>query len=315
MGVAAPNAAAPSASVATGPTHTSSPSKSCSHSASGRVANTAPSSAASASCPSGSNWRCGELGPLDQLAEPREELRLERPDRQMPSVGGRVDPVAGEAAGEKARERIAAQPVRDEPVRAVRHRDRQPGAATRACPLEQRCENLGHCSECARCEVGRLERRQARRRVLEHARPAEVVQVVTRPRCVRPFGPEARDRAVDGRLRHVVRADAQPFRDARPEAFEDHVGAGEQGSSERKLRLQVDRDRLLAGVQRLVPGPGDAAHRVAVGLLEPDDPRAEPQQLAGRERARQVAGHVDDEHPCERLHRRANVALQCERVD
>ena len=127
----------------------------------------------------------GELGPLDQLAQPREELRLERPHRQMPSVGGRVDPVAGEAAGEEARERITAQPVRDEAVRAVRHRDRQPGAAAGACPLEQRSEDFGDRAERARCEVGRLERRQARRGVFEHARPAEVVQVVTRPRRVR----------------------------------------------------------------------------------------------------------------------------------
>ena len=111
-----PNAAAPSARVATGPTQTSSSSKSSSHSASGRVSKTAPSSAASASCPSGSNWRCGELGAFDQLAQPLEELRLERADGQVPGVGGRVDPVAGKPAGEEAWQRIAAEAVCDEPV-------------------------------------------------------------------------------------------------------------------------------------------------------------------------------------------------------
>ena len=126
----------------------------------------------------------GELGPLDQLAEPCEELRLERPDRQVPSVGGRVDPVAGKTAREEAWERIAAQPVRDEAVRAVRHRDRQPGAAAGARALEQRRENFGDRAERARCKVGRLDRRQARRGVFEHARPAEVVQVVARTRSV-----------------------------------------------------------------------------------------------------------------------------------
>ena len=139
----------------------------------------------------------GELGPLDQLAQPREELRLERPDRQVPSVCGRVDPVAGEAAREEARERITAQPVRDEAVRAVRHRDRQPGAAAGARALEQCREDLGDRAERACCEVGRLKRRQARRGVFEHARPAEVVQVVTCASRMRPLGSESRDRAVD----------------------------------------------------------------------------------------------------------------------
>lgn len=244
----------------------------------------------------------GELGPSDQLAQPPEELGLERPHRQMPGVGGRVDPVAGKAAREEARERIAAQPVRDEAMRAVRHRDRQPGAAAGACPVEERSEDLGHGAECARCEVGRLERRQVRRGVLEDTSPAEVVQVVPSSRRVRPFGSEPRDRAVDRGLRDVAGTDTEPLRDAGPEAFEDHVGAAEQGSRKLKIRFQVDRDRLLAGVQRLVPGLGDTSHRVAVRLLEPHHPRAEPQQLAGRERARQVAGQVDDEHPCERLH-------------
>ena len=127
---------------------------------------------------------------------------------------------------------------------------------------------------------------------------------MTRPRGVRPVGAEAGDRAVDRGLRSVVRADAEPRRHSGPEALEDDVGAGEQGLRERRVRLQVDRDRLLACVQCFVPGRGDAAHRVALGRFDPDDPRAETQQLAGRERARQVAGQVDDEHPCERLHRR-----------
>ena len=38
-----------------------------------------------------------ELGPVEELAQPREELRLERADRELAAVGGRVDAVAGEA--------------------------------------------------------------------------------------------------------------------------------------------------------------------------------------------------------------------------
>ena len=53
----------------------------------------------------------GELGTFDQLAQPHEELRLERPNGQLPGVGRRVDPVAGKPAREEARERIAAEAV------------------------------------------------------------------------------------------------------------------------------------------------------------------------------------------------------------
>ena len=77
-----------------------------------------------------------ELRAADHLAEPDEELRLERADGEPAAVGGRVDPVAGEAAREEARQRIAAEPVRDEPVGAVSHRDRQPRAAAGALALE-----------------------------------------------------------------------------------------------------------------------------------------------------------------------------------
>ena len=246
---------------------------------------------------------CRELRPLDQLAQPREELRLERPHRQMPIVGRPVDPVAGKAAGEEARERITAQPVRDEAVRAMRHRDRQPRAAAGACPLEECSEDLGDRAERAGGEVGRLERRQVRRGVFEHARPAEVVQVVTRPRRVRALGPETRDRAVDRGLRNVVRADAEPLRHARPEAFEDtSARASRARANGRSVFRSIATDSLPAfsasSQARETP-----THRVAVRLLEPDDAGAEPQQLAGRKRARQVAGQVDDEHPCERLHR------------
>ena len=133
-------------------------------------AKTAASSAASSSCASGDELALGQLGPPDQLAEPDEELRLERADGQVAAVGGLVDPVAGEPAGEEARQRVAAEPVRDEAVRAVRHRDRQPGAAAGALALEQRGQDLRHGAERAGGEVGGLERRQRRARC-PRARP------------------------------------------------------------------------------------------------------------------------------------------------
>jgi hypothetical protein len=43
--------------------------------------------------------------------------------------------------------------------------------------------------------------------------------------------------------------------------------------------------------------------RIAAGRLDVDDPRAEAQQLAARERAGEQTGQVDDEQALERLHR------------
>ena len=304
MAVPPPKSAAASASVATGPTQTSSPSKSSSHAASGRSANTAASSAASSSWRLGEKLALGELGATDQLAETDEELRLERADGELPPVGRLVDPVAGEPAGEEPRQRVAAEPVRDEPVRAVRHRDGQAGAAPGAFPLEQRRQDLRDGAECAGGEVGGLQRRQAGSGVLEHARPAEVVEVVPGARGVRPLGAEARDRAVDGRGRRVVRADAETRSDSGPEALEHDVRPGEQRLGELRLRLQVTGDRLLAGVQRLVPRRCDVAHRIALGRLDSHDACSQPLQLPRCEGAREVPGQVDDEMSGEGLHRR-----------
>ena len=64
-----------------------------------------------------------QLRAIDQLAEAAEEPRLEGRDGQVAAVGGRVDPVAGEAAGEQAPERLAAEAVGGQLVRAVGERD------------------------------------------------------------------------------------------------------------------------------------------------------------------------------------------------
>ena len=236
--------------------------------------------------PSGSNCRSASSGPADQLAEPEEELRLERADGQLAPVGGRVDPVAGEAAGQEARERIAAEPVRDEPVRAVRHRDRQPGAAARALALEQRGEHLGDRAERAGGEIGGLERRQAGRRVLEHARPAEVVEVVTGARRVRPVGAEAGDRAVDGRLaaRRPGRRRAGPRRRAgSPRARRPRAPAGRGASSGRS-----------SGRRRPTPCPRSAPRPTRARRAASGRPRA---ARAGRRARRAAAARVRRTRP------------------
>ena len=73
---------------------------------------------------------------------------------------------------------------------------------------------------------------------------------------------------------------------------------------ELRFGLQIAGDRLLAGVQRVVPGRRDVAHRIALRRLDPHHARAEPLQLPGRERAREVPRQVDDEMSGQRLHRR-----------
>ena len=51
-----------------------------------------------------------------------------------------------------------------------------------------------------------------------------------------------------------------------------------------------------------MPGRRELLHRVAAGRQEPRDARAEPHQLAARERPREVPRQVDDQQARERLH-------------
>ena len=194
-------------------------------------------------------------------------MRLERADGEPAPVCGRVDPVAGESAREQVRPRVAANAVRDEPVRAVRHRDDEPRATPGALTFEECGEHLGDRREGARPEVGGLEGRQGRRRFGERARPAEVVQVVAGSERVAPLDPEARERAVDDALGHVVRPDAEPRGDAGPETLEHDVGSRAERAAELGLRLEVADDRLLARVECRVPLRCDRAQRIAVGRL------------------------------------------------
>ena len=121
------------------------------------------------------------------------------------------------------------------------------------------------------------------------------------------FHSEAGDRAIDRRLGHVVGPDAEPRRDAGAEAFENHVRSTDERPGEPCVGLEVARDGLLAGVQRVVPGRSDATQRVAVRRLEPDDSRPESQELPTCECPRQVAGQIDDEVPVQWPHEWRNL--------
>ncbi len=299
-GVAEPNSSAASARVHTGPTQTSSLSKTWSHSANGtlhedrRQFRREPVLIVAV-------LPFRKLRPADDLAQAREELRLERADREVSCVRGLVHAVAGEPAGEEPRDGLAAEPVRDEIVRAVRHRDDEPRAHARARSLHERCEDLHDRTEGARREIGDLHRRPDRRRVLEDPGPAEVVEVVAGTLRVPVRKTETGDRAVHHAFRDVLRSDPEPGRDPRPEALEDDVRAAGKRLRERGLRLQVADDRLRARAKRRVPSRRRLTHRIAVRSLDVNDLRAQPEQLTARVRAREVAREVDHQDPCKRL--------------
>ena len=293
-----PRSAWASARVATGPTQTSSSSNSASHRGERALREAARELLAQRLLPR-AVLAFGELRVAEKLADPGEEDGLEGGERQVASVGGRVGRVAGEAAREEARQRVSSEPVGDQLVCAVRHRDDESRTPSGALAGDQCREHLRDRAEGAG-EVRRLYRGRRRRRVLRTpAQPEE--QVVSDTRRMGALRPEPGDRAVDDRLRDVGRPDPETLRDSGPKAFEHDVRLGAERSGERRVALQVADDGLLAAAERLVPRGRRAAHRVALGRLHPDDPRTEAKELPTRERPRQVAGEVDDEHPGERL--------------
>ncbi len=88
---------------------------------------------------------------------------------------------------------------------------------------------------------------------------------------------EPGDRAVHGARRHIVGTDTEPRRHARPERLDDDVGAREQRLGECSFARQIEYDRLLAGVEQVVPLGRGRPHRVSARLFEPDDARAQTQ--------------------------------------
>ena len=101
--------------------------------------------------------------------------------------------------------------------------------------------------------------------------------------------------------RDVVRADAQPCGHPWPEPLEHDVRARAERAGEGRVPRRSQTTDSLPAPQRPVPGRSAPAHRVALGRLDAHHARAEPQQLAARVRAGEVAGELDDEDPCQRL--------------
>ena len=114
----------------------------------------------------------------------------------------RVDRIAGSAARQQpGHDDVAAAPVRDQPVRAVCHRDGDAPPAAGPAALQQRREDVDDGAERAGREVGGLNGRYPGSGVGERARPAHVVEVVARALGMPAFVAETCDRADDGASR------------------------------------------------------------------------------------------------------------------
>ena len=109
----------------------------------------------------------------------------------------------------------------------------------------------------------------------QETRPCLVVQIVPGRGSESTVLAVAADGAMDdrrvGRTRGVV-ADAKSIRDARPKAFDDHIGIADELARRGPSRIifQVVLEDRLARVQRFVQG-GEHAHRIAAGRLHLGD--------------------------------------------
>ena len=185
----------------------------------------------------------------------------------------------------------------------MRQRDHDPRAVAGSRTLEEAGQDLRDGAERPGREVGNLHRGELCLGVLEDARVAEVVEVVTgaQPMAL-VVSAEAGDRAVDRRGWHVVRPDAESRGHPWPEAFQHDVGAPDQRLREVGVGGHVADHGLAPRTERGIPGRSRRAHRIPTGRLDANNTCSEPGQLPARIGAGQVAREVDDERPGERLH-------------
>src|SRR5262249_57293705 len=107
-------------------------------------------------------------------------------------------------------------------------------------PRETPGEDWRHRAERARREVSDLHGRGRRRGVPEHARPAEVVEVVSRSLLMPVADAEAGDRAVDSPFGGLVGSDAEPSRDTGPERLEHDVRFAHQLQGWPRVALEIE---------------------------------------------------------------------------
>ncbi len=268
----------------------------------------------------------GEPAGADRLRERLELLLL---------VGGDIEqPVPGlERAGGCRREvvvphrgrRMAGdEKVRDDPTHrregAIEHRNVDERALAGGAAADQRARH-GECSGNSSDRVGDRITDAKRCAVLvagdAHDARQALDDLVVRGRVLqRAFLPVPGDRAVDQRridLGELLVSQPEATHHAGPEVLDQHVGVADEPSQDvaTAIRLQIDRDRLLAAVlcqerrthQLLVQrriGAKLARKVPRFGKLQLDDLRAEQAELIGTERSGEDIGEIEHAHARER---------------
>ncbi len=258
------------------------------------------------------------------FAERRPELRLEGGQGDVPSVLGGVGPIGRDPAREHTAARsfalaarVDAEPERREARGGFTHRDvdhaPSPGAvsfAKRGQDADDRVERAAHIGD---LDSGHLRRALPRSGQTEHSGAREVVQVVSGALRDRARRAEAADATEDeARVERPQRraAEAEPIQDARAEALDQHVVAGDEPEERLApgVRLQVEDGAALATIEQGEDGVEAAfsprRHEpevvTAAWVLELVDLRAQISEHHRGEGAGQEARQIEDPNAFER---------------
>ncbi len=247
-----------------------------------------------------------------QTAEALPEMRLEGAERQLAAVGGLVDVVAGEGAGERQPLTHRLPPSRlggpggEVGVEAgVEKGDIDPLPLARALPLEEGGEDGGDQAPGADL-VGDLD---GRHRGSRGERPGDrlIGEIVAGPGGVGAVLSPARDRAdhQPGVARpQLLRRKSEAGERPRPEALDHHVGPRDQLRQRLAAcrSLEIESHALHPGEEDRAERANPLAHRrrcpqriAELRLLHLDYPRPQVRQQPRRERSGKMAGEVDDE--------------------
>ena len=183
--------------------------------------------------------------------------------------------------------------------------------------LDERGEDAHHDERAAAAEVGEQVDRRDRRVTLgaevpQHARDREVVDVVAdvaRERAV--LAPPGHARVDEPRVARPARVgpDAEPFGDAGPEAFEQHVGAARTAAARRPAPSGCFRSTPMLRRPRSITEIGDASPPATVRPVATSVAPVDAQHLGAeigeqhpRELHRPDVRQLDDPDPGERPH-------------
>ena len=270
-----------------------------------------------------------EIRARQPLAYLEPELRLQRADGQVATIGAFIDVVAQAAAGQHAgaarlvragRRGLHRQQEGQPGQRAAEHGDIQELPAAAACARQQRGQDGRERGHRAAANVGDLHR-QRRRHLLhradaQHAAFRHVVQIVPRAMTGRAGLAVTADGAVDqARVdrRELVIIKRQARHDAGAKRLDQDIGRLHQLEKNLDIagRFEIKAEAALAPVERGEVG----AEAVAVGVAQPaaqvanarrlnlDDISAQVGQPEGGKAAGQVTGQVENANAFECEHK------------